>query len=252
MVVKDASNPMALEKTFETDHGQGCFIGNADEVSDVDGYVLIPSKGPQKIAGGRVMNYEQIREIVDLLKVLTPDGRLLQGFYMPLSPQENKELGGMTVVCIGLKNLAQVLSDVDDNGIARSLREYDLLIATSTSKLGGEVARSIEGGYLLVFDKQKAALLCAEQIHRSVDFTLKQKIAIDSGDVWRVMRAHGIDYCGNTVTRCRELLKKTKNGEVTMTDSFPDPLPLPQPNKIVKNNRIFTFNKKRIPLWTLR
>jgi class 3 adenylate cyclase len=127
------------------------------------------------------------------------------------------------------------------------------MVATTTSQFGGHVARSIEPGYLVIFRRQADALACAEQVCKSVAPELAQRIAIDCGDVWRVMRAHGNDYCGKTVTRCRELLKQAKPGKVTMTVFFADALPRPQYVRIgSRGDDHFTFEKKTIRIFELR
>jgi class 3 adenylate cyclase len=116
------------------------------------------------------------------------------------------------------------MSQVENETVSRQVEGYDLLIATEVSRRGGQVIRSIEPGYLLAFNQQSAALKCAEQIRTKFkkqfnsDFALR--IAIDRGDVWRLIRAHGTEYCGPTVTSCRELLKETQDGEIATTESF--------------------------------
>ena len=260
MVLRDASDEGAFESVFERGQlWQGCFIANPipgeNGVDDADGYMLEKSKDAGRISGGRVMNNEEVKDIVKLLAALIPEGNRvlpLQGFCMPVSPEENKEVSGVTVVCIGLKDLPQLLNDVDDDGVATLLREYDLLVASETSKLGGEVVRSIETGYLLKFDKQNEALLCAKQIHKGVNTALKQRIAIDSGDVWRVMRAHGTDYCGKTITRCRELLKTTKYGEVRTTDWFRNTLGRKLSAELEPVEKPFDFEGIKGKIWKLK
>ena len=263
MLVRDASDPMALDKVF-AEHGQGCFIANPiprdAQEEDRDGYLLIKSKDiPGRISGGKLMNREQVTEIIELLKPLAMENsslqgcQPLQGFCMSLRPQDSKEESGVSVICLGLKELPQLLSDVDDEARAALLREYDLMVATATSQFGGHVARSIEPGYLLIFRKQADALACAEQICKGVNSELAQRVAIDCGDVWRVMRAHGNDYCGKTVTRCRELLRHAKPGRVTMTVFFTDALPRSQSARIVsRGDDHFTFDKKKIRIFELR
>jgi DNA-binding winged helix-turn-helix (wHTH) protein len=225
LVHREASGHSALERVFrQQDRGSGCFIANPlpgpDGVEDSDGYVLEKSEHPGGISGGRLMRRDQVKEIVELLKPLVPDSRPLQGFCMPLSTQKNREIHGATIICIDLKGMADLLSDVGDSGKSRLLREYDLLIAGETSKLGGHVVRSIEPGYLLMFEGPNEALLCAEQILRGAAAPYNQRIAIDLGGVWRVMRAHGYDYYGKTVARCRRLLRNTPYCELLATDSF--------------------------------
>jgi DNA-binding winged helix-turn-helix (wHTH) protein/class 3 adenylate cyclase len=225
LVHREASGQSALERVFrQQDRGSGCFIANPlpgpDGVDDIDGYVLEKSEHPGRISGGRLMRRDQVKEIVEMLKPLVPDGRRLQGFCMPLSAQKNREIHGATIICIDLRDIAGLLNDVGDSRKSRLLREYDLLVAGETSKLGGHVVRSIEPGYLLMFEGPNEALLCAEQILRGGAAPDNQRIAIDLGGVWRVMRAHGYDYYGKTVARCRRLLKKAPYGELLATDSF--------------------------------
>lgn len=263
MLVRDASDPAALDKLL-AEQGQGCFIANPisrdGEEEDADGYLLVKSTDiPGRISGGKLMNREQVNEIVDLLRPLAVDSsnlqgcRPLQGFCMSLRPQDSKEESGVSVMCVGLKQLPQLLTDVEDESQAPLLREYDLMVATTTSQFGGHVARSIEPGYLVIFRRQADALACAEQVCKSVAPELAQRIAIDCGDVWRVMRAHGNDYCGKTVTRCRELLKQAKPGKVTMTVFFADALPRPQYVRIgSRGDDHFTFEKKKIRIFELR
>lgn len=261
MVTTDVSEPGALRKAFEPDHGQGCFIANPIPSKhghdDIDGYALVESKDPGEISGGKAIEYERLRDIVSLLEPLVPSGRLsndwhpLQGFRMPRIPHRNEEVPGATVVCIGLKNLPDLLNDIDDDGVAAQLREYDLLVASETSKRGGQVVRSIEPGYLLMFDKQDGALFCAEQIHKETNPVLQQRIAIESGDVWRVMRAHGTELCGETVTRCRALLKKTKYGEVTTTDSFRNSLAQRFRAKLTLSGIEFDLAGNKTKVWKL-
>lgn len=257
IVQRDASEESALKKVFEqSQHWHGCFIANPipreDGVDDADGYMLERSNDPGEISGGKIMKYEQVKEIVKLLTPLIPDGRRLQGLSMSLSPQENKKVSGVTVVCIGLKSFPQLLSEVDDESVAGLLREYDLLVASVTSKFGGEVVKSIETGYFLKFNKQNEALVCAKEIHQSVNPTLKQRIAIDFGDVWRVMRAHGPDYCGRTITRCRALLKQTRYGEVTTTNWFADTLGQRFSSMLMQDGRQFDFEGSESRMWKLK
>ena len=105
---------------------------------------------------------------------------------------------------------------------------------------------------------QALGLLCAEHIEQALcrynrDFGVDfhQKIALDFGDVYRVMRAHGTDYCGRTMSRCRELLRSTEYGMVNMTPSFVEELPSSLSGKLKRCDSTFTFNKKEIPKWTL-
>lgn len=263
ILVREASDPIALDKVLAPDRGQGCFIANPlslEGSEEADGYVLIRSKDkPGQISGGKVMTYEQVKGIVELLNPLVQSDsrqlcRPLQGFCMSLHPPENKEFAGVSIVCIGLKELPQLLNEIDDESCAELLREYDLLVASVTSQFSGHVARSIEPGYLLVFEKQDDAFACAEQIHLEANPTLKQRIAIDSGDVWRVMRAHGNEYCGKTVSRCREMLKRTRSGQVTMTHAFVDELPRSQAARVGEaqdHENSFVYNGKKIKILKL-
>lgn len=256
LVLRGASDKAALEKVFNKQGDvQGYFIANPlprnDGVDDVDGYMLERSENAGEISGGRVMNREQIKKIVELLKPLVPSGSGLQGYCLPLSPQKSEEVRGATIICIGLKGLPQLLNDVDDENNACRLREYDLLVASETSKLGGQVVRSIDSGYLLMFEGQNEALLCAEQLQKEIDLPLNQKIAIDIGDVWRVMRAHGFDYCGKTLTRCRKLLKETKYGEVRMTNSFYKELGKKYVTKLVPAKEELDFENSKSKIWKL-
>jgi DNA-binding winged helix-turn-helix (wHTH) protein/class 3 adenylate cyclase len=229
LVLRDASGERPLERQFRQEGVQGCFIANPIPAAggggdDADGYMLEKSDDPGQISGGRVMTRGQLAEIVGLLKPLVPDGRPLQGYSMPLAQQEKVEVMGATVVCVGLEGLPDLLNEVDDAGRARQLRDYDLLVAGETSKFGGQVVRSIEPGYLLLFKNPNEAWLCARTLLRAAAPPCALSVAIDLGGVWRIMRAHGDDYCGKTVARCRELLKATAAGELLVTGSFHDEL----------------------------
>jgi DNA-binding winged helix-turn-helix (wHTH) protein len=259
MIIKSASDARTVERLFEQGQGQGCFIANPvpheSRDDDMDGYMLVrSSEDLGQISGGRVMKHEQLKGIVELLKPLLPSGRPLQGYSLPLNPLENREMSGTTIVCVGLKSLPQLLNDVDEESVARLLREYDLLVSSEVSKLGGEVVRSIESGYLLKFEKQNAAFLCAEQIKKgaeSIDPTLAQKIAIDYGDVWRVMRAHGFDYCGKAITRCRGLLKKARYGEMWTTNEYATTLGQKHSARLVLTDEVFRFENSETKIWKL-
>lgn len=256
LVHRESSRQSALETVFgQQARGSGCFIANPlpspDGVEDIDGYVLEKSEHPGRISGGRLMRREQAKEIVELLKPLVPDGRPLHGFCMPLSAQKNREIHGATIICLDLRGIADLLNDVGDNGKARMLREYDLLIAAETSKLGGYVVRSIEPGYLLMFEGPNEALLCAEQLLREIGAPDSQKIAIDLGGVWRVMRAHGYDYYGKTVARCRHLLKRTPCGELLATNSFYNELSKSFRAKMEPLKEEFKYDRSTCKLWRL-
>ncbi len=264
MIIKSASDPRTLERVFESGRGrdyvQGYFIANPipreGGGDDIDGYVLENSHNdPGRISGGRVMKREQLREIVELLNPLLPSGNPLQGYSLSLSPQASREVSGASIVCVGLKNLPQYLNDVDEESVARLLREYDLLVASEVSKQGGQVVRSIEAGYLLMFEKQHAAFLCAEQIKNgaeSIDAALTQKIAVDYGDAWRVMRAHGFDFCGKAIARCRLLLKKTRYGEMWATNEYATTLGQRFFTRLEPTDEVLRFENSESRIWKLR
>jgi hypothetical protein len=260
MIIKSASDTHVLKRVFEQGNGQGCFIANPipreDGGNDMDGYSLVrSSEDPGQISGGRVMKYEQLKETVELLRPLLPSGYPLQGYCLPFSPLENREIPGTTIVCVGLKNLTSLLRNVDEEGAdAQRLREFDLLVSSEVSKLGGEVVKSIESGYLLKFEKQNPAFLCAEQIKRggeSVDPALTMKIAIDYGDVWRVMRAHGFDYCGDTVTRCRKLLKEMRYGELCATNEYATTLGQKHTARLAPTGNLLRCENGETRIWKL-
>lgn len=257
IVLRDVSNKRDFDEVFTEG---GCFIANPlpptsdDIVDDVDGYELaLSEETPGDISGGRVMDLERVKHIVNLLKPLIQENRSIQGLLMPPDHKQNEIMQGRTIVCVRLESLPQLMNNIADRRVAKQLAEYDLLIAREVSKLDGHVARSIEQGYVLMFDSQNAALLCAEQIQRGVSekFTaeFRHAIAIDLGDVWRVARAHGTDYCGRTVSRCRELLSRTDPGQVTMTTSFFEALPYSD-SRIVPNGS-FSFNNRQITMYRL-
>ena len=255
MVLEDISMKDDLDEIFKEG---GCFIANplsafeSDTVADADGYVLIKSEDtPGRIAGGRVMEQDELRRVVRLLKPLT-EHHPLQGVSMTLRQQRREPLRG-AIVYIDVEELPHFMNEIEDKAKAKRLDDYDLAVATLASQLGGQVVRSIERGYLIIFQDLNAAIPCAQEIQAfAKQYRLHQKVSIDVGDVWKVMRAHGIDYCGRRVNRCRKLLEKTKSGEVTMTPSFVDALPgSPQPASIVESNRHFIFNKKEFLIWTL-
>lgn len=263
MIIKSASDPGALERVFEQGHGlshvQGCFIANPipreGGNDDMDGYLLESHGDPSRIAGGRVMKREQLKELVELLTPLISSGRPLQGYSLQFRSRKPKEMSGASIVCVGLKSLPQFLNDVDEEGVARLLREYDLLVASEVSKLGGQVVKSIELGYLLMFEKQNAAFLCAEQIKKgteSIDPMLAHKIAIDYGDVWRVMRAHGFDFCGKAIARCRLLLKKTRYGEMWTTDAYATTLGPRFFTRLELTGGTFSFENGDSRIWRLQ
>jgi len=255
IVVEDISKKEDVEKIFKEG---GCFIANplsaleTDTVEDADGYLLIRSEQrPGKIAGGKVMDYEDLNRIVRLLKPLI-EHHSLQGLSMTLRQQSREPMRG-AIVYVDVEELPNLVNDIEDPHKAKRLDEYDLSIATLASQLGGQVVRSIERGYLVIFQNLNAAVPFAEEAQAfAKQYPLRQKIAVDFGDVWKVMRAHGIDYCGRSVSRCRELLKKTKAREITMTPSFVDALPGSPPANIVESARRFTFNKKDIPVFIVK
>jgi DNA-binding winged helix-turn-helix (wHTH) protein len=255
LVLRNASTESALETVFRQSEGQGCFIANPlpapDGIDDADGYMLEKSDVPGQISGGRVMTRGQTNEVVELLKPLVPNGHPLQGYSMRLGHQKNEEHFGVTIICVGLKGLPELLNDVDDAAIAQQLREYDLLVAAETSKHGGHVVRSIELGYLLLFGEPSEAWLCARQLQRG-DASHNQRVAIDLGGVWRVTRAHGIDYCGKTVARCRELLRKVKYGGLYTTDSFRNELAKKYSAALVPAEEELVFERSRIKIWKLK
>jgi class 3 adenylate cyclase len=157
------------------------------------------------------------------------------------------------IACLEVKELPQLINDIEEKTNAERLQHYDLAIASVVSQFGGQVARSIERGYLIILPNVKAAIPCAEEL-RSFAKTngISQKIAIDFGDVWKLMRAHGNDYCGRRVNRCRELLSKTKIGEVTITSSFVEALPGAVPTNIIDSPKDFAFNNRKLPVFLLR
>lgn len=107
---------------------------------------------------------------------------------------------------------------------------------------------------LLMFEKQNAALLCAEQIQKGVERIapgLCHKIAIDYGDLWRITRAQGYDYCGKVVTRCRALFRKTKRGAVRMTNEYASTLGQKDLAKIAPTREPFSFDHNDIRVWKL-
>lgn len=254
MVLEDISRKDDLDEIFKEG---GCFISNplsafeSDTVDDADGYVLIKSEErPGRIAGARVMEQDELSRVVRLLKPLT-EHHPLQGVTMTLRQQKREPIRG-AIVYIDVEELPHFMNEIEDKAKAKLLNEYDLAVATLASQLGGQVVRSIERGYLIIFQDLNAAIPCAEEIQAfAKQCRLHQKIAVDFGDVWKVMRAHGIDYCGRRVNRCRKLLERTKPGEVTMTPSFVDALPISEPANIVESKRHFIFNKKEIPIWIL-
>lgn len=260
-VLRDA----AIEDTLTEVIQKGCFIANPlpseDGIDDAEGYQLLMSaEEPGKIAGGRVMNNDRVKEIVNILKPIKSDGRALQGICMPLQrTQQMLKTPSKTIMCISLKGLSEIMGEIGSQNSADLLSKYDLLVASVASKVDGQVVTSTESGYVLMFEEESSALLCARQIREGVIESRRgspvkflHKIAIDCGVMWRGLRAHGTDYCGMTINRCRELLRRTNYGEVTMTPSFVDALSESQSANVVQTKRMFTFNKRVIPIWTVR
>lgn len=253
MVVEDISRRDDVDTVFRDG---GCFIANplsaldTSTVDDADGYLLVRSEtNPGEIVGAKLMDYAHLKQIVRLLKPLT-ETHSVQGLQMNLSQQKPEPMRG-AIVCLETKELMQLINDIEEKSNAETLQHYDLAIASVVSQLGGQVARSIERGYLIILPNVKAAIPCAQEL---VSFakakSVSQKIAIDFGDVWKVMRAHGNDYCGRRVSRCRELLNKTKFGEVRITSSLVDMLPGTLPSNIVETKPL-NFNNRDLTTFTL-
>ena len=233
MLLKDMSNRNVFDEVFRFRDHYGCFIANplnknGELNDDADGYELVRSTEPGKIDGGVSMELDRLSRIIELLIPLMSD-RPLQGFRLPAKREHMESvIPIMSVVCIELRkagnNLGQLMARVENESVGNILMHFDLLIATEVSKLGGRVIKSIEPGYLLGFDNESAALKFAEQIlsqfkgYFGADLTLR--IAIDRGDAWRLMRAHGNDYCGLPVARCRELLKQLEDNQIATTGPF--------------------------------
>lgn len=258
-ILQEVSTEDTLHEIFE----QGCFIANPVKKSghvkpDADGYWLVSSNVPGEISGGRLMEVQDLKRIVKLLKPLALRRTSLQGATMPLNYgwTEKKKLSGKTILCVGFDGFQRFTGDIRNESCANALREYDLCVASEVSKLEGQLLRGIEAGYALMFEDPMAALLCAQHIRNSAEHLSgipPQRIALDHGEVYSVVRAYGRDYFGWPMLRCRQLLRNTKCGEVNMTEDFVNAaFPRRQTReKVVKtDSKTFTFDEIDLPIWT--
>lgn len=208
------------------------FIANPT-LPDVDGYRLLPSGNPGSIRGAKLLSIPELKKIETLLKPLTTGGAMINGLRMAVKQRSGERSTSATIIYINLKDVAQRRADLGNEEWEEILHEYDLKVALEVSRADGEVVRGIEDGYLLLFDKPEAAFKCARRLQISIEeynealseerkrfWIPAQRVAVDLGEIYRVIRAYGFDVTGKPVIRCRQILRNTQYGQIYMTDSF--------------------------------
>ena len=89
--------------------------------------------------------------------------------------------------------------------------------------------------YLLNFEQAGDALRCAQRLQRAIHIHNARippsreslnipphRIALDFGFVTPVLRAHGFDYAGKTLSRCARLIQTAAENQILMLNTFRD------------------------------
>ncbi|XYH92986.1 adenylate/guanylate cyclase domain-containing protein [Sorangium sp. So ce1128] len=198
------------------------------------GYWLVRSED-KDITGGRLLKPSELDKIIAELEPLTEQSRAAQGLRIAIKPEYAEKSVARAVVYTDLVDSTTFQEQFGDDDWEHVLLDYDLIVANEVSKLGGEVAKNLGDGYLLIFEQAGDALRCAQNLqlairihnakvapdsqHRKIP---PHKIALDFGNVRRVMRAQGFDYAGKTLSRCARLIQKASGNQVLVLNTFRD------------------------------
>ncbi|MDC3378876.1 TIR domain-containing protein [Planctomycetota bacterium] len=188
---------------------------------------------------GTAMKLSDLDEILPHLLAMRSSDPDVVGVRLKAEPQELKP-ATVSILFTDLERSTARQNEVNPRDWQGALERYDNLVAESVSRSLGEVVKGLGDGYLLVFSTPEWALRCAIRLQKrlaqhnaTVPGPLRlnpQRVALDSGTVLRVRRAHGFDYTGEPIRRCAKLINKAhdgarlEGGRVFMTRQFREAL----------------------------
>jgi hypothetical protein len=195
-----------------------CFIRNP-HTSAREGYHLTRGSNGE-VSSGFQMSREKVTEIVDILEPIEREAQSRRWTWLPI-PQDSHQFKAYVLITdLSRKEL--------DRADEPALRNYDLIIAEEVSKHGGEIAKSLFDGYVVIFDDEQEdrcgrlqqVVKCMHRIASlAIDAGLQQhRIVVDHADVRRVIRSHGYDTISAAITRGRFVLDKTFGDQVIASE----------------------------------
>lgn len=206
------------------------FIKNPRRGGDAgaEGYRLGRSLPSGQALGGDRVHKEELDGIVRELRPLVEAGA--RGFVVPMV---NPEPQVMTVMFTDLEGSTRKQNEfyLRDEW-EQVLEDYDAVVAGEVSKCEGEVVKALGDGYLIVFKSPIKALQYSKRLEAELRkhnerfannpkrLLPTQKVALECGEIHRVMRSHGYDYTGRALSNCAKLLALCPPGYILATHTF--------------------------------
>jgi class 3 adenylate cyclase len=225
-ILLSANGPQSETANFQGEY----FIANP-HLTSAQAYELVRAED-KRIKVGRLIKSTETGRLTKKLRTLLRSTSEIQGWSVPIQEEPQRPVH-RAVVYTDLKGSTTFQEQVGDANWECVLLEYDLIVAEQVSILQGEVVKNLGDGYLLVFEQAADALLCAEGLQKAI---LKKtaemaadseqpgipphRIALDFGPVTKVMRAHGPDYTGKTLSRCSRLIHEAVEYDILMFKTF--------------------------------
>jgi class 3 adenylate cyclase len=208
------------------------FIANPD-LKKREGYRIMRNNSGYVTRGIRLLEIECNRVVELLLPLLDHP---IQGICPPAIVKDSHE-SGLAIAYTDLEDSVTLMHKTPAATWDQMLEDYDRLVATETSRVGGEVVKALGDGYLLAFPNPKAAFDFAVRIQKALDHhnaymkdheelrcVPSQRVALDYGQVRRIERSHGYDLAGVTLSRCARVMIELKGNHIVMTKQFQDQL----------------------------
>lgn len=213
----------------ETGSSQGEYFIANPHLEITEAYELVRWEDKQ-INGAMLIKSTEISRLTTELRNLIHPTNEVQGWSVPI--RETQRQVARAVIYTDLKGSTTLQERLGDTKWECVLLEYDLIVAEQVSLFQGEVVKNLGDGYLLFFEQTGNALLCARQLQEAIskknaplapDSEKRippHRIALDFGSVTKVLRAHGPDYTGMTLSRCSRLSRVAVEDEILMSNTF--------------------------------